>query len=311
MTGEGEYALPDLVKTGDGPGIHDAGIISDIDTLPFPSRTLFDMNVVVNKTGIHTTAYKGSGEATTILTSRGCPYECAYCCKIPQTSKVRLRSPENIIDEIHQVMQTYNVCHFRFPDDMFTVSRSRVMKLCDLILNEGLEIYWMCITRLDSVDDALLEKMYAAGCREISCGVESGSQRMLNAMNKRTTVEKNKEGIAKIKASGMEVKEFLIFGFPGEDDESVNDTMQFVLDTRPDKVTLSTFVPLPGSDVWRNPEKYGIDIKSDWGEYYFYWDEGQEFRGFPYRLRGCSPNGLVYLRSCMQKFIRDYRDGKV
>tara|TARA_Y100000034_G_scaffold136119_1_gene210902 strand:+ start:9118 stop:10395 length:1278 start_codon:yes stop_codon:yes gene_type:complete len=311
VTGEAENVLPEMIEQPkfNHPSITRAGIVQDLDSLPLPARDLFDEQVVVNRTGIHTSTYKGSGEATTILTSRGCPYNCAYCSKIPQTSQVRLRSPMSIVREMLHIQDTYGVYHYRFPDDMFTVSKRRVNELCNILISQDIEAYWMCITRLDSLESKLLQKMHKAGCVEISCGVESGSQRMLDAMNKGTTVKHNEHGIKMIKDAGIAVKEFLMFGFPGENAESIEQTKEFVRRTQPDKVTMSTFVPLPGSDVFRNPEKYGIVIRPDWEEYYFYWDEGQSARGFPYAVPHGNIDHLIKLRGEMQDFINEYRDG--
>ena len=170
-------------------------------------------------------------------------------------------------------MDDYDITHFRFVDDIFTINRSRIMEFCNLAKQERLGASWICITRADALDSELLWRMKRGGCTEVHVGVETGSQRILNAMNKQTTVETLKQGIHKIKEAGITVKAYLMHGFPPENDGDREKTVDFVREVRPDKVTVSRFTPLPGSKIW-----------SKSSEKWFYVNTDEEYMSFRRRL---------------------------
>lgn len=148
------------------------------------------------------------------------------------------------------VLGNYDVSHFRFVDDIFTINRKRIMKFCELALNEQLGATFICITRADALDSELLKNMSEAGCTEVHIGVESGSQRILDLMNKNISVQQLSDAIEKIKEAGIRAKAYLIYGYPSETKEDRQLTVDFVKHTQPDKVTVSSFTPLPGSGAW-------------------------------------------------------------
>ena len=286
ITGEAEFAFRDLVLGEIRSPIFNAGIIKELDELPMPARHLFNGRDVVDFTEIHGRTYDRSRRgATTICTSRGCPYNCAFCCKNPFTKTVRLHSPRRVVEEFKQVVKDYGIAHFRIVDDMFTVNRERVEEICRLIKVEDLTIYWTCITRSDHVDKNLLHVMYEAGCRQIDFGIESGSQRILNLMRKGTTVERNEEAVKAAKEEGIRVKVFLMHGFPSETKRDLEKTVDFVKRVKPHAFTLSKFQPLPGSHIWSHPEKYGLNALEKGS--YFYPDSDEEHRKLKETLEGC------------------------
>lgn len=272
VVGEGENVITRVLRDRKR-GIFNGGVIKDLDSIPFPARELVPIKKLRNLSNIHGDSYKGDGAATTIITSRGCPYRCAFCSKaLKQTRYFRYRSPINIYNELKEVQEKYDIHHFRFIDDCFTVNVGRVHRLCKLIKN--LDICWLCITRTDAVNRQLLTEMYEAGCREIHYGIESGSQRLLDLMNKQVTVETNLYAVKIAKEAGLKVKIFLMYGFPTEKTEDIELTKKFVLKAQPDKWTLSKFALLPGSDVWNNPTKYGLSRgKSGRGSNLWYYPE--------------------------------------
>jgi radical SAM superfamily enzyme YgiQ (UPF0313 family) len=147
-----------------------------------------------------------------------------------------------------------------------------VAAFCDEVVKEKLGITWMCITRGDALNADLLSKMKAAGCVEIHIGVESGSQKVLDLMNKRTTVDTLVWAIGLIKGAGIRAKVYLMYGFPGEDDEDRRLTLEFVERTKPDGVTVSKFAPIPGSRLWN----HGVLASEQW----FYQDTDREYQEF-------------------------------
>ena len=145
---------------------------------------------------------------------------------------------------------------FIFYDDIFTLRRERLFKLCDNL--RDLNITFRCNGRsgINTLEDYI--KLKEAGCEEIAFGIESGSQKMLDMINKGSTVEDNFKAITLAKEAGLITKAYLVVGFPGESQETVDETKAFMIRANPDKYTVFQFVPLPGCDVWKNPEKYGI-----------------------------------------------------
>lgn len=245
MTGEAEYLFRDLITGKINPApIMNAGIIEDLNQLPFPARHLFDYEDVVDRSGIH--GQDKDIPATTVITSRGCPYKCAFCCKgHPMLSGYRFRSAGNVHRELQSLINDYDIAHVRFVDDEFTLHRQRTVELMKKIVPLGLT--WVCITRADSLDEGLLALMKKAGCVEVHVGVETGSNRLLKLMNKQMTAETQLRGIEMIKSAGIRAKAYLMYQFPGENEEDRNQTVEFLKRTRPDKFTLSRFTPLPGS----------------------------------------------------------------
>ena len=255
ITGEAEYALRDLVlgKEGLNEKIIHAGIIKNLDELPFPARQLFKREEIVDFSGI-LGQEKGIGGVST-LSSRGCPMRCSFCCREHEMfTTFRYCSASRVREEMKQIMEGYGVKFFRFLDDAFTVNRRRVLKLCEEI--KDLECEWRCITRADWVDKGVLEEMKEAGCVGCDFGIESGSQRMLNMMNKKLTVEGNIKTIKLMKDTGLSPKVFLMCGFPGETEGDIELTKRFMQVAKPDSFTLSQFTTVDNKG-WFYPDEQG------------------------------------------------------
>ncbi len=249
IAGEAELLFSDLVKNNVVvKPIIDAGIIKNLSSLPFPARHLYPTEDVVDTTGIH--GQEKGVRATTVITSRGCPYHCQFCCKNhPMYTQYRYRNELDVKQELLFLKKTYCIEHVRFIDDEFTVNRSRTIKLMDAI--ESLDLTWVCITRADSLDQDLLEKMKEAGCVEVHIGVETGSDRLLKLMNKQTTSKVILKAIKTIKEAGIRVKTYLMFDYPEETEEDRDKTVKLIREAKPDRFTLSKFTPLPGSAIYK------------------------------------------------------------
>lgn len=280
ISGEAEYALRDLVVGKINTQIIYAGIINNLDELPFPARHLFKKEEVVDYSGIH--GQENGKGATTIISSRGCPMKCSFCCRGHEMySKFRFRSQRDIKREIEEIMDNYSISHFRFIDDAFTANSWRVSNLCEVL--RGLGITWMCITRADWINRELLEAMKDAGCTEVDFGMESGSQWILNAMNKHIKVEQNINAVKLTRETGIRVKAYLMCDYPGETEKDITLTKRFMCEAKPDKYTLSSYTALPGSSIcnvitakkWFYPDTKGS------GRYVRFkkWLESEEWRG--------------------------------
>lgn len=234
--------------------------LMDIDKIPFPARDLVPIKE-------YTRLVNGI-KATSIIASRGCPYKCAFC--INSTKKIfnkpRYRTTENIIAEMKEVIEKYNFKAFIFYDDTFTIHPE-----LDKLLNEikKLNIIFRCNGNARKDTFETFQKLYDAGCREISFGIESGSPKILKMINKNVTPMENYNAISSAKSAGLIVKAFLMVGSPGETRETVESTINFINFARPNQWTLFNFVPLPGCDIYNNPKKYGIKIiTKDYKQYY-------------------------------------------
>jgi radical SAM superfamily enzyme YgiQ (UPF0313 family) len=275
ITGEAEFLFRDVVtdKIPPRPIMH-AGIIENLDSLPIPARHLFLDADVVDTTGIH--GQEKGVPATTVMTSRGCPWHCTTCTKDhPMFTKYRFRSAEHVRRELVQIRNRYGVQHVRFVDDEFTVNRARTLKLMKEI--RGLGLTWICITRCDTVDGEMLREMRLSGCVEVHVGIECFSDRVLTLMNKQTTEEILEKGCRLIKRAGIRLKTYLMASYPGMLPEDQDKTVDFVKRVKPDKFTLSRFTPLPGSAMWGKVEPRG--------DGWFYPDNDKDFLQYREQLR--------------------------
>ena len=229
------------------------GVPPNLDQIPFPARDLVDMDNYHRKVDGH--------RAYGIIGSRGCPHKCMFCDRSLFGDKVRFRSIENIVEEIKQC----DVKHFEFFDDMFPGSTARAKLFYEQ--TKGMNLNFRCNARTDSPDyyDLLKE----SGCSMVYFGIESGSQKLLDLMNKGTTVEKNHEAIKKARDAGLMVGGYFILGYPGETTETIDESIDFIERSGIDQAQFYMFVPLPGSEIYRDLDKYGAKLlTTDYSEYY-------------------------------------------
>lgn len=263
VQGEGEVVILELIddlRQGKLKKVYQGGIVP-VESIPKPARHLVDLH-----------RYRPGGEATTpIYTSRGCPYNCNFCSKI-SGQRYRVFPLAQVREEIEYVMGL-GFRHILFGDDDIGIQPKRLKKMLEMLRPLNLRFRLNQDARF--IDEGALALAAEAGCTEISFGIESGSQRMLDRMNKRTTLEANQKAITLTKKHGMKAKAYFVVNFPGEDDESIQETLAFAAQTRPDKWLLSSFAPLPGSDTFQHPEKYEILWMSPvWEDYYLVGRDG-------------------------------------
>jgi radical SAM superfamily enzyme YgiQ (UPF0313 family) len=191
-----------------------------------------------------------------VMFSRGCPFPCSFCAA--GQSRIQYRSGTSARIELEHLISAYGIEGFAIVDDNFIVSKAKVSDICDQIAALGLR--WSALSRVDTVSPPLLAKMAAAGCIEVKYGVESGSESLLKAMRKNTTRDKIRAAIHATTDAGIAAKAFIIHGFPGEDDRTTDETISLLAELAPSiaRVSLFRFVPLPGTQVYETPEKYGI-----------------------------------------------------
>jgi len=246
VVGDGELAFNYILKHK-VRGFFDL-TVKDLDCLPFPDRDAINIR-----------RYKyqiDKLEATSIITTRGCPFQCAFCCHWLGYRQVRFRSAKNVVEEVKLLQEKYGYNAFMVWDDEFNLNRERTLNLCEEL--KPLKIKFRCFIRSDLFGMNLGKAMKEAGCVEVGCGVESGSQRILNKIGKKTTVEQNTEARAICRKLGIRFKSFIIIGLPGEDEVSVYETREWLRKNEPDDFDVTINTPYPGSLQWEHPQNYDI-----------------------------------------------------
>lgn len=232
--------------------------IQNLDSIPFPARELFDNQ------GYKNYYSKRSGyTTTTVITSRGCPFNCDFCSRPIFGNRFRTRSAANIVDEIETVLPLgYDVIWFA--DDCFTLDRKRLIDICNEIIRRGIRINWECLSRVDTVDREVTEKMKQAGCVRVFFGIESGNDSVLSLMRKQATAKQAEEAVYATRPSGIQVGAFFIVGYPGETDETVLETVRFASSLPLDYLSFTLPYPIPGTPLHeRVKDKIILD---DWEE---------------------------------------------
>lgn len=278
--GEGEIRFPKLIEyilkkenPENLPGLTfrknkqiintpDATFIENLDELPFPARELLN----IKKYSKYLNNLKKP--ATTIFTSRGCPYHCIYCSKPITGTKFRPRSPENIISEIELLKNEYGIKELQFYDDTFTLDKERVLKICQLLIEKKIKIQWKCETRINLVDEELLKIMKKAGCYFIAYGIESGNQRILNFLKKSTTIEQIKNAVMLTKKTNIKVLGYFMLGIPTENEKEIKQTIKFSKELNLDYVQFAIATAYPGTDLY-NIAKQSGKISNDWTQAFY------------------------------------------
>lgn len=283
--GEGEYVFRDWLrqiaasdanwgqnkglwyKDADGKVV-DGGereLIPDLDELPFPARHLFDLPKYP--------LYAPDGELMiTVLTSRGCPYKCSFCFKGIVGRTYRQRSPENIVAELRHLIDVYGVRNFYFMDDLFTINVKRLEAILDYFISQNIDVRWRCLARVDRVNPELLKKMYKAGCRQIHFGIESGNPEILKKTAKHIDLNQVRQAIEWTEDAGIMSKGYFILGLPGDNEQTMNETIEFAASLRLSEAMFSIATPMPGTELWeellhKNPNTV---YNTDFTKSYYY-----------------------------------------
>lgn len=222
----------------------------DLDTqMPFPDR--FSIPITKYK-------YSIDGEsAAVMMSSRGCPYNCTFCARI--TKQCRIQSAVRTFKEIMFVHDTLGYNAFMFFDDVFTSSKKRLRELCNYL--EGQKFKFRCFSRTNLIDPEICGYLKDMGVVEVGLGVESGSKEILMRNLKGTTPEINTRAIELLHRFGIRAKSFLIVGLPGETKETVIETCKWIETAKPDDIDVSILQPYPGSDLFKYPEKFGLQFE--------------------------------------------------
>ncbi len=208
----------------------------NLDGVPLPDRSLL----------INEKRYT-SEDMGLIMTSRGCPFECAFCVTERNT---RYGSVDRIIEEIKSVKKRYGTKQFTIKDDSFTVNKKRVKEFCEKLILSNIKIVWECNTRVDLINESLLKLMKKAGCIFIKVGIETGSEKILKKMNKKVTFDQMIEAARLFRKIGIHWTGYFIIGVPGETREDIEKTLSFMYKLKPDFAYVAVYQPYPGCKMF-------------------------------------------------------------
>jgi anaerobic magnesium-protoporphyrin IX monomethyl ester cyclase len=264
VTGEGEAAFLKVISDwGTKPSnpvgqVYQGEQIKALDALPFPARDMVDFSKYVRKIA--------GQPATNMITSRGCPAKCIFCQQESLWGKgLRMQSAGRIIAEVDNIYETTGIRNILFLDDSLTARpRKDLVELCARLKDRG--VLWRGWTRANLCtrkgDADMLKMMADAGCQALCIGVEAGTDKVLKALQKGTTVEINRQAIKNVAESGMSCRASIMVGNPSETWEDVVALVDFIEEMSPwlDDWLLSSYVPLPGTPSWDDPEAHGMRI---------------------------------------------------
>lgn len=234
--------------------------VENLDDLPFPAYDLI-------RHDLYKMPYT-DGNFLLVATGRGCPHPCTFCADHTYYGKkLRLRSAKNLVDELEHWGKAYGIREFLFWSEGFTLSPPRAKAVAREIVARGLDIEWVCNSRVDDVDPEMLELFKKAGCKIVGFGVESGVQEMLDAMKKGTTVGQIRQAIDWAKAAGVQTAAHCMLGFPGETRATIQQTVDFVRSLKLDFAQFYCAVPFPGCDLYDWAKEEGWIATDDYRKY--------------------------------------------
>ncbi|MBI5971009.1 MAG: radical SAM protein [Deltaproteobacteria bacterium] len=282
VIGEGEETIVELLGVLDGFGMDEprlesiAGIvfrraagvhitakrpyIKDLDDLPMPAWDLLEG--FPGRYQPPLMSYKSLPVAS-MVTSRGCPFQCAFCDRSVFGNRYRGYSAEYVSAMIERLVERYGVKHLLFYDDLFAASEKRLTSICERMMERKLNVSWSCDARVNTVTPQTLSLMKKAGCWEIAYGIESGSQEILDLIGKDIKIHEIEAGVRRTHEAGIKVKGLFMMGHPGETRETIKETVELAVRLPFDHINISKVTPFPGTELFKTAHKYG-KFNADW-----------------------------------------------
>ncbi|BDZ72118.1 B12-binding domain-containing radical SAM protein [Methanobacterium petrolearium] len=275
IIGEGEYTMLELVKTmenggdiknvkgiayGDGVLTPPRPLIQDLDELPFPARHLLPMD--------HYKILNMKLDTATLISGRGCPMQCSFCASAAlHGNRLRMRSTDNVVDEMEHLIQDHDAGMIAFMDDTFTLKPSRVEEICDEIMRRDIDVYWGCTARVDNLSEKVLRKLSDSGCITLFLGVESADQQQLDRVNKQITIEKIRQAFSLARENDIRTIASVVLGMPGDTRESIERTIKFTKELNPSYAVFSLATPYPGTRFYQEAVQDNLIRVKDWSKY--------------------------------------------
>lgn len=238
----------------------------------------------------------------TMVTSRGCPYSCAYCDRTVFGKRYRCNSPDYVWEHMRHLRDEFGVHHVNFYDDLFTLDADRTASLCELLIRKPLGMRFNCAARADLTDPRLLDLLRRAGCLQISLGIETAAPELLKRHKSGITLENVRLAVERIHSHRLRVKGLFIMGLPGETRESVMQTSDFIATCDFDDMNLAKFTPFPGAPIWKEcvSERTGA-FRQDWRLM-----NCLNFCFLPQAFKSVGELDCLYNR-CIQRFYKSWR----
>lgn len=280
-----------------------SSFINDLNAIPYPDYSLYDLaRYRISK------IWTKNNPVVWIETSRGCPFDCKICNKIVHGQNFRPKSPERVVAEMEHLMKQ-GAREFFIADDGFTSQMDRAGRICDIIIEKGLDVTWSCTNgiRVDRVDYDLLAKMHRAGCHRLALGIESGNQGVLDELGKQITIEQIVDTAKMARKAGIEIHGFFMFGFKNDTEETMQETIDFARSLPLDFAKASLVIPFPGSPLNKEYKKMDLLLPvKDYRSYNFYtsprhvykhptlgWDTIERYQDKFYRAFYINPRYII------------------
>ena len=253
--------VPGLALRGDGGTLVRTAVrehCADLDSLPLPARDLIDVEA-------YRRAWRRRHQlfSLSLIATRGCPYGCAWCQKSVFGRSFRPRSPESVVDEMLLIKERYRPDQVRIVDDVMGIDRDWVRTWHKLVLDRDARLPFECLSRVDLMDEEMVRLLKEAGCIRIAFGAESGSQRVLDAMNKGTRVDQIRTTAELCRRHDIELYFYIMLGYPGEEWADIQATVDLLKETRPDQFSSTIAYPLPGTQFFEEVKHRLLDAP-DW-----------------------------------------------
>jgi radical SAM superfamily enzyme YgiQ (UPF0313 family) len=233
-------------------------LIDDLNTIPFPARDLLPPLRMYRPSPA---SCKRLPQAT-MMTSRGCPYRCAFCDRSVFGNRARTRTARNVVDEMELLVTRYGAREIRFWDDIFNIDQQRVIDICEEVLSRKLDVPWTCLARANHMNPEVLDAMARAGCWQVDYGIESGNQAILNGIVKGQTLDQVQRVVKMTRKTGIGVRGFFMLALPGETESTMRDTIQFAKRLDLTSAVFHVTTPFPGTDLFNIARESG-ELRSD------------------------------------------------
>ncbi len=274
VAGEGELTMSEIagdISPADIPGLiwrdgeriivnEPRTKIADMDSLPFPAYEKLSGFPRDYHLPLFSYVYT---PGATMITSRGCMYQCSYCDRSVFKKGFRYNSAAYIYEHMKYLRERFGVRHINIYDDLFTANRRRIVELCEKLTRFPLGINFNCAVRVGYTDDELLEMLKGAGCLMVSLGIESADPRMLARHKDGVSLEEVRDTVQRIQRAGLRAKGLFMMGLPGETEESIRQTSDFIISLGLDDMNMAKFTPFPGAPLWTNIHDEGT-FTEDW-----------------------------------------------
>lgn len=235
-------------------------LLKNIDQLPTPNRKKIELQRYFDAWKKH-----HGHSVVSVSTMRGCPYTCKWCSRAVYGLSYRRRSPALVAEEIATLKTEYIFDRIWFVDDVFTVSHKWLRQFADELEQRKLHVPYEIITRADRLNEEAIDLLVRSGCYRIWIGAESGSQRVIDAMDRRVDVQQVREMIRLARKKGLEAGTFIMLGYPGETQDDIRETIRHLVDSAPDFYTLTVAYPIKGTELYEETQEDFLTTQ-DWAQ---------------------------------------------